>query len=80
MKTSVTYRGKVVHTITPEDVGKTIIKYTACEACKSVKAIWLSAFMGRVQFIDIGKQIVEVSRGVYQVESQEQLHKRMNIE
>ena len=50
-----------------------------CKCCGNTKGggVMLSGVMGRILPIDVGKQIYETSKGVYQVENQEQLTKRL---
>ena len=60
------YKGRYVKTITAEDVGRYDWR--------------LASAIGRVQRQDIGKQVFEVSRDVYQVENNEQRDNRLKTE
>lgn len=68
-----------LHTIEPCDVGKIRIE-KRCPYCGGHMAdIFISSLMGKILPRDIGKRIYLVD-GVYQVENDEQLAKRLKNE
>ena len=69
-----------VYTIKSDDIGKTVIKIK-CNCCNTIKHyISITDLMGKILPCDIGKRIYEVSKGIYQVENDEQLNLRLNRE
>jgi hypothetical protein len=70
------YRGKHVHTITREDVGKSSVKLPACPSCGKADTLSLAGSSGYVQAHDVGKMVMDVG-GVIQVESDDQLAARL---
>ena len=73
------YKGKFVYEIKKEDVGKAFIRLEGCSTCGAKgKTVPTSGFLGVVLKHDVGKQVFETSPSVYQVESKEQLEKRLS--
>lgn len=68
---------KLLYTITEEDVGRRSIVKT-CPTCGIVRSVQTIPIMGTIMKQDIGKRIYETAGGVLQVESQEQLEKRLS--
>ena len=69
------YRGKLVATITPEDIGKSTLRRIGCTACGS--KIVVSPSAGPMQARDVGKQVWRFE-GVDTMENDEQLRSRTN--
>ena len=72
------YAGQHVHTIAPADVGRRTIPRDRCPTCgHRPLPIPTFSFMGPIQTIDIGKWIVQLTDGTYQVESNGQRDRRL---
>lgn len=69
---------KYIYTIKKEDINKTKI-ILQCSACNKKEIIDINNFMGRILSCDVGKRIYKTNSGVYQVENNEQLQKRLSI-
>lgn len=66
---------KHIHTITAEDVGKTLVPQS-CPTCGKGNPICIGIVTGPVQRIDIGKRVF-YNDGVIQVENDLQRDKRL---
>lgn len=73
------YEGKLQFTVEKQDVGNIVVKRSCkcnCPQC-SGRQVWsVHGLMGRVQMLDIGKQVYLVNDVLY-VENDEQLAKRL---
>ena len=72
------YKGKFVHEITRDDVGKATTS-KVCPTCGHKKIIAFRDVLGRVIDCDIGKRIYDVGDGILQIENSEQVSKRLAI-
>jgi len=71
------YKGKLVHTVTQEDVGRNYFYESPCPTCgASTKIRYVTDCCGYFQQIDVGKQLYDQD-GVLCIESQGQLERRL---
>ncbi len=66
---------KLEHTITEEDVGKSIIE-RRCPCCNTKQLLHIFDLMGKILSCDVGKRIYRYKSGILGVENQEQLEAR----
>lgn len=73
------YKGKYIFTIQREHVGKPIIKFDNCTCCGAFIQPFMTAdVIGQILPSDVGKQVYSTSFGVYAVENDEQMQKRLS--
>ncbi|KKN02464.1 hypothetical protein LCGC14_1117410 [marine sediment metagenome] len=69
---------KYLHTITEVDRKKSGYFKKTCSCCEYTKTYSLKDVLGRVMPQDVGKRVYISEQGILQVESKEQLEKRLD--